>query len=33
MYEVCDGGVDVADYHEAKCDIDSSCEEINYREV
>jgi hypothetical protein len=33
MHEVRDGRVDVADYHEAECDIDSSCEEVNYGEV
>ena len=33
MYEVGNGRVDVANYHEAECDIDSSCEEVNYREV
>lgn len=33
MYEVRSGGVDLADYHKAECDIDSSCEEIDYKEV
>jgi len=33
MYEVGNGRVDVADYHETECDIDSSCKEVNYREV
>ena len=33
MYEICSGRVDVADYHETQRDIDSSCEEVNYREV
>ena len=33
MYEVRNGRVDVADYHKAECDINSSSEEVNYREV
>jgi len=33
MYEVGNGRVDVANHHEAECDIDLSGEEIYYGEV
>jgi len=33
MHEVRTGRVDIADYHETESDIDSSCEEENYKEV